>query len=138
MPAVATLIDTGPLVSILGKNDPFHHKCVEAFKQAPAPLLTCWPVITEAAYLLRESLPAVTKLFELLRTNALAILPLHLADLPAIEAIFSKYQDQGFQLADACLMYLAERERIVEVMTLDKRDFSLFRTSAGKSLSLRP
>ena len=85
MPAVATLIDNGPLVSILGKNDPLSGKCSEAFKQCPAPLLTCWPVITETAYLLGESSPGMKKLFELLHTNALAILPLHSSDLPTIE-----------------------------------------------------
>ena len=138
MPADATLIDTGPLVSILGKNDPLSGKCSEAFKQCSAPLLTCWPVITETAYLLGESSPGMKKLFELLRTNALAILPLRIADLPAIEAILTKYHDQEFQLADVCLMYLAEREGITEVLTLDRQDFSVFRTFAGKALSLLP
>jgi predicted nucleic acid-binding protein len=138
MPAVATLIDTGPLVSILGRNDPRHDECLAAFKLARAPLFTCWPVITEVAYLLRHSLPAQKTLFELLRTNALAIVPLHIDDLPAIEAILSKYHDQRFQLADACLMHLAEREGISEVLTLDERDFRVFRTSSGKSLTLLP
>lgn len=138
MPAVATLIDTGPLIAILERNDPHHSACGEAFKQAAAPLLTCWPVLTEAAYLLGESTPAMKALFDLLRTNAVAILPLTATDLPAIETILDKYHDQGFQLADACLMYLTEREGIYDVLTLDKRDFSVFRTASGRGLSLVP
>ncbi len=94
MPAVATLIDTGPLIAILERSDPHHSACSEAFKQATAPLLTCWPVLTEAAYLLGESTPAMKTLFDLLRTNAVAILPLTATDLPAIETILDKYQDQ--------------------------------------------
>lgn len=138
MPAVTTLIDTGPLIAILEGNDPHHGACSEAFKQAAAPLLTCWPVLTEAAYLLGESTPAMKTLFDLLRTNAVAILPLMATDLPAIEAILDKYRDQGFQLADACLMYLTDREGIYDVLTLDKRDFSVFRTASGKALTLVP
>jgi predicted nucleic acid-binding protein len=66
------------------------------------------------------------------------LLSLTHADVQAVETILAKYKDQKFQLADACLMHLAERDGISEVLTLDKRDFGLFRTSAGKMLSLLP
>jgi len=136
--AVATLIDTGPLVAILNRRDPHHAVCNELFHQVPAPLFTCWPVITETAYLIGEATPAASKLFDLLRSYALALLPLDDVDLDPIQRILTKYADQEFQLADACLMYLAERERVSQVLTLDRNDFSLFRTTAGKALTLFP
>ena len=138
MPVVNPLIDTGPLAAILNASDPLHAKCTEAFKEFPSPLRTCWPVITETAYLVRYSLPALRTLIRLIQSNALSILPIGIADLSQIEAILSKYHDQQFQLADACLMYLAEREGIDVVLTLDRRDFGLYRTSAGKPLTLVP
>lgn len=35
-------------------------------------------------------------------------------------------------------MHLAEREEIEHVFTLDRRDFSAFRTASGKALTLLP
>lgn len=138
MPAVATLIDTGPIVASLNARDPNHAVCKAAFAKLSPFAYTCWPVITEAVYLLGDYSSATVKLFELLRSQTYRLLSLAHADLQAVEAILAKYQDQDFQLADACLMHLAEREGIAEVLTLDKQDFSVFRTSVGKTLTLLP
>ena len=138
MPAVATLIDTGPMVASLNARDPDHDACKVAFSKLSPFAYTCWPVVTEVVYLLGNYSVATTKLFELLRQQTYRLLPLSQADNQAIETILARYKDQDFQLADACLMHLAEREGITEVLTLDRRDFSVFRTSLGKSLTLLP
>lgn len=139
MPAVnVTLIDTGPIVASLNERDPQHFRCKEAFAELSPFAYTCWPVITEAVYLLGNFSPASVRLFDLLRTRAVRVLSIDPPDIDGVEAIMDKYADQGFQLADACLMYLAEREGISQVLTLDRKDFSLFRTASGQQLGLLP
>jgi predicted nucleic acid-binding protein len=42
------------------------------------------------------------------------------------------------QVADAALVYLAGREKIETVFTLDRRDFSVYRASGRRALSIVP
>ncbi len=133
---IRALVDTGPLVAI-GNRDELHHRAMlEHLKALQRPLPTCWPVLTEAAYLLRKRPEQVRQLLELTKQSVLEILPLTSADADGINAIFARYADQGFQLADVCLMHLAQREGIEHVFTLDVRDFSIYRTPGGTSLSI--
>ena len=58
------LVDTGPIVAILSTSDPWHDTCFQMVEDRHGPLLTCWPVITEAAYLVRKYRGAVRRLLE--------------------------------------------------------------------------
>jgi hypothetical protein len=42
------------------------------------------------------------------------------------------------QLADAALVYLAGREQIDTIFTLDRRDFSIYRGSIRRAFKLLP
>jgi predicted nucleic acid-binding protein len=48
------LLDTGPLVSFLAAGLEHHAWAVEQWKRLRPPLLTCEPVVTEAAFLLKR------------------------------------------------------------------------------------
>ncbi len=134
----AVLVDTGPLVAMLAANDEHHDVCVAETRNLPSVLSTCWPAITEAAYLLRGYPEGVKALLSRIRLGSLLILPLSEDDIPGIEVIAEKYRDQRFDLTDVCLMYLAEREDIEIIFTVDRRDFSVFRTASGKALHVVP
>lgn len=113
-------------------------RCVEVERQLTSPQYTCWPVITEAAYLLRDSVDAVQKLLAKIVSGDLVILPIVANDLPAISELLAKYRDQGIDFADACLIHLAERESILNIFSVDRRHFSVYRTVSGKPLSMLP
>jgi uncharacterized protein len=132
------LVDTGPLVAILSRDDEYHELCVGELHRMPTPLLSCWPVITEAAWLLRRSPQAVQKLLGSLDSGFLALLPLAGGDGKAIADLMNKYEDLHPQLADAALVYLAGRERIRTVFTLDQRDFSVYRGDRRHAFEIVP
>ena len=133
-----TLIDTGPIVALCSPKDEHHARCDEALERLSVPLLTCWPVITEAAYLLRKRPESLTRLFDGFANGFFAILPLDASDLAAIAATMHRYEDTGLQLADASLVHLAQREGIRTVFTTDRRDFSIIRLKRNRSLRLIP
>jgi predicted nucleic acid-binding protein len=132
------LADTGPLVAILSRRDQHHRVCVEALREMPGPLFTCWPVITEAAWLLRHDGNAVERLLTNLNTGFLDLLPLTAEDTCPIAAIFKKYQNIGAQLADAALVHLAVRDGVDTVFTLDRRDFAVYRLPRGRRFRILP
>lgn len=132
------LIDTGPIVAILVDSDAHHKVCVDQLRNIRGPMLTCWPVITEAAWLLRAYPAAVRKLLASFDGGPFELVPLDETDLPAVAAILIRYKSLGIQLADASLLHLANREGLDVMFTLDRRDFSVLRLTHGKKLRLIP
>lgn len=132
------LADTGPIVATLSRRDQYHRRCIEALHDLPGPLFTCWPVITEAAWLLRRDNNAVQKLLHSIDTGFLELLPLTAADARPIASILKKYADIRIQLADAALVHLAARDSLDTIFTLDQRDFSAYKLPKGKSFRILP
>jgi uncharacterized protein len=132
------LADTGPLVAILSRRDQHHRACVDALREMPGPLFTCWPVITEAAWLLRHDGEVVERLLASLNTGFLELLPLTSEDARPIAAILKKYRDIDAQLADAALVHLAARDGLDTILTLDRRDFAVYRLPRGRRFRVLP
>ncbi|MGO8735070.1 MAG: type II toxin-antitoxin system VapC family toxin [Terriglobia bacterium] len=135
---MATLVDTGPLVAIASARDQHHQLCVEQLRQLQPPLLTCWPVITEAAWLLRHHSSAVERLLGSFEVGLLRLLALDEKALRWLAVFLMRYRKMGAQIADGALIYLAERERIDMVFTLDRRGFLVSRLGNGRSLRILP
>lgn len=135
---MTVLLDTGPLVAVLRETDTWHQACVEQFKHLQPPLVTCWPVLSEAVWLLRKTPNAVQTLLSL-HKQGLYRIALAQDDCPQwIAGFFLRYHDLEPQFADAMLMYLVERYQITTIFTIDRRDFSIYRLSNGQALELLP
>ncbi len=135
---MAVLVDTGPLVAILRAEDQYHDLCVRTLTQIRDPLLSCWPVITEAAWLLRRHPWAVEKLLLGSAGSFLELAHLSGAEAVPIAEILNRYAGLRPQLADATLVYLAERENVHTIFTLDRRDFSVYRTARKRAFRIIP
>jgi predicted nucleic acid-binding protein len=132
------LVDTGPLVAVLSRADQHHEACVEVLRTLPAPLFSCWPVITEAVWLLRRYPGAIQQLLGSIEEGLLGLLPLQGSEAKAIAEVMRRYRDIKPQLADAALVYLAERESIDTIFTRDRRNFSVYRTSRKRPFQILP
>jgi predicted nucleic acid-binding protein len=132
------LVDTGPMVAIASSRDSHHEICMEELRSIKTPLLTCWPVVTEAAWLLRDQPLGLRRLFKSLEDELFRVADLDAACFPWIADFVRRYQKLGAQLADAALVYLAEREGIDVIFTLDRRDFSVYRFRRDWSFVLVP
>jgi predicted nucleic acid-binding protein len=125
------LLDTGPLVSFLGSGLKHHLWACEQWKMFRPPLLTCEPVLTEAAFLLKREGREADSLFALLEKGVIRVafgIQEQQADL---RALMHRYRNRPMSLADACLVRLSELETTGVVFTLDS-DFRIYRRHGNR------
>lgn len=124
----AWLIDTGPLVAFFDRSDADHEWAKGQWAKAPLPMLTCEPVLAEAAYLLQEHARlAPEKLLSLFERGILSV-PFRLDEHAAsVGRLLERYRDREMQFADACLVRMSELKRDCRVFTLDKLEFQIYR-----------
>jgi len=125
-------------VAIVSPDDQYHELCVKTLETLPGPVLTCWPVITEAAWLLREFPLGFERLLKSVNEGFLEILPVAGKESESVVQIMKKYASLQAQFTDAMLVYLANRENIETIFTLDRRDFSVYRSARKKPFRLLP
>lgn len=131
----ATLLDTGVVVALLDRDERHHQHCVEVIADLVGPLVTCEAVIAEACYLLRRVRGAPEAVIRNIANDVFQT-PVHLADRAVpIEKLLKKYRDVPMDLADACLVDLADQVDSGKVLTLD-RDFEIYRWRARRKFEL--
>lgn len=125
------LLDTGPLVSFLGSGLRHHEWAVEQWKRLRPPLLTCEPVLTETAFLLKRDGREADALFALLERGVIRIALSVQGEQTDLRALMRRYRNRPMSLADACLVRLSEIHNSGEVFTLDS-DFRIYRRHGNK------
>jgi predicted nucleic acid-binding protein len=125
------LLDTGPLVAWIDSRDVAHPKCVQYLRVARDELVTTEAVLTEALYLLRP-IQAKVACFELLRALEVRFAPLVETGLARAEALMRQYSDLPMDFADASLVVAAEMLGADTVLTLDERDFRVYRLEGSR------
>lgn len=134
------ILDTGPLVAALDRDDQDHERCAELLATARGPLRVPGPVLTEVCYLLeRERGSAAEATFlRALADEELQLIPVNTTDLARMAELVTTYSDLPLGAVDASVLALAERLNDLNVATLDRRHFTILRPSRGRSLTLHP
>jgi predicted nucleic acid-binding protein len=131
------LIDTGPLVAYLDSGDPAHAQVVPHLDHFTGSLATTSAVITEAMHFVSADPAGARLLAEFVGASGLEIYDLcRPPELDAAVALMEKYADTPMDFADATLVLLAEALDLRDILTLDRRGFSAFRTRPGKAFRL--
>ncbi|MBI3049745.1 MAG: PIN domain-containing protein [Acidobacteria bacterium] len=133
------LIDTGPLVAYLDRADPKHGAVAQALEEFSGQLVTTGAVITEAMHLLAEAPEGPESLAEFVEATGLRVVEMTQPDaVRRAAALMRKYRDTPMDFADATLVLLADELGVVEILTLDRRGFSTYRTAHRKRFQLVP
>jgi uncharacterized protein len=120
------LLDTGCIVAMLDRSEQRHQACVSALERVSSPLATSEAVIAEACYLLRRLPGAADAVLENVERGIFTV-PLRLAErAPALRRLLKKYARVPMDLADACLVDLANELGTGDILTLDS-DFRVYR-----------
>jgi predicted nucleic acid-binding protein len=130
------LLDTGVIVALLDRSEANHRRCLETIRDLTEPLITCEAVIAESCYLLRTLAGAPEAVLENVEKGAFQV-PFSIARSAApVRRILRKYRDRRIDVADACLIVLAEELETGDILTLD-RDFQFYRWKKNKPFQLR-
>jgi predicted nucleic acid-binding protein len=131
----ATLLDTGVIVALLDRDERRHLQCVEVVSDIVGPLATCEAVIAETCYLLRRIHGAPEAVIRNV-ANGVFQTPVRLVDQTAsIEKLLKKYRNVPMDLADACLVDLADQMDTGQILTLDS-DFEIYRWRSRRKFRL--
>ncbi len=126
---MAIIVDTGPLYALADADDQYHRAVAKFVAATRETLIVPSPVVPEVCYLLREYLGAnaETEFLQSLIGQELLLEHFNTKDLQRAVDILKQYHDAGFGMVDATVMAMAERLKIKTVLTIDRRDFGMFR-----------
>ena len=125
-----TLVDTGFLVALFRSRERFNGAAKAYLTRNRQPLLTVTPVVVETAFFLAAE--EKRALLEWVRREGLRVAEWPPSAYARTDAIIAKYADRDIDLADAVLIWLAEQSGCRAILTVDVRDFSIYRLSGGK------
>ena len=135
-----TLTDTGPLVGLIDGTDQYHATCTAELANLPAePLLTTWPCLAEAMYMLgrRGGYRYQAALWDMYFDGRLILHEPTAAETARMAALMERYWDTPMDLGDASLVAAAETLGLRLVFTID-RQFYVYRLGDGAALEVVP
>jgi uncharacterized protein len=133
-PRNGVLLDTGVLVALYARDDPWHPAATQWIGGFRGELHTVEPVLTEAAYFLPVRLRSI--IADLAERGAIHVHCPDPAGYARISELLRKYADRDPDWADISLVWLAEATGINRIATLDVADFSIYRIHGRKRFEL--
>lgn len=134
------LADTGPLYAMADQDDGWHDRIASYLNTVQAELIVPITVLPEVCYLIGMHLGATAevKFMHAALRGEVRIEYLRKEDLARTAEVMDKYADAGLGFVDASIVALAERLKVREVLTTDRKHFSLVRPKHCPRFDLLP
>jgi predicted nucleic acid-binding protein len=132
------LLDTGPFVAFLDRSERNHERCLAFIREFRGRLFTTEAVLTEVVYLLGPSFANQKAALEFIMLGGAELVSLSPALLKQSASLMAKYADTPMDFADATLVALAQERGISSIVTLDRKDFSVYRIGSRKTFTMYP
>src|SRR4051812_33925767 len=104
---VPALADTGAILALLDKRDPWHVACLDATDELDLPLYTSFAVLAEVFHFVGPDARNIARAWEHIRDNV-TVVPMGDTELEGLQRLMAKYHDRPMDLADATLVLLGE------------------------------
>jgi predicted nucleic acid-binding protein len=123
------IVDTGFWVALLDQKDRHHTAAKHALQVYNEPLITTWPVLTETSYLLlrNQGSSAASNLLNSFGRGLFSVFDLQPSHGERIGQLMQQYANLPMDLADASLVLLAEHLGHGRILSVDRRDFAIYR-----------
>lgn len=134
-----TLVDAGPLIALIDRDDTQHQRCVAALSRVTEPLVTTLPALTEAMHVIgtRAGWHGQERLWTFMLRANVELAELAGAQLERARDLMERYRDLPMDLADATLVAVAEERKVRRVFTLDS-DFQVYRIGRRQAFEVVP
>lgn len=130
------LLDTGPLVALLSRNDANHSRARQIFAECLPPFRCCEAVVAEACFLMKKVHHAGPAEVVALGRRGVYVVAISAEEhWTNIEATLRKYADRPISFADASLIRSAEVHQEARILTYD-RDFSIYRWARNRRFEI--
>lgn len=127
------MVDAGPLIGAFWPADQWHAWSRETLSSVDSAVYTTETVFAEAAYQLKTHLPALLQLLAALETGLVRLVPLDSACAVRAAQFIARYSPRA-DWGDASLVLLSERYPRARLVTIDVRDFTIYRRRDGTAV----
>ncbi len=136
----SVVVDTGPLVAIVDRDDAHHQACLDWFDHHDGSVVVPAPVIVEVCWLLsrRVGPTAETAFLTGLSGDDPRIETMGPTDYQRSAQLVDRYADLDLGFVDAAVIAVAERLDIDTIATINHRDFRVVRPSHVDAFTLVP
>ena len=138
MPMV--IVDTGILYAMADRDDMWHKRVASYLQTQTDSMVVPVTVLPEACYLLCNYLgqEAERRFILSLLQGEMRVEGITAEDLRQTSNLLHRYADANIGFVDATVVAIAERLKICQILTTDRRHFSLIRPRHCKAFELLP
>jgi predicted nucleic acid-binding protein len=137
---VTVVADTGVLYALVDASDAWHDRVIAWWRSQSTGVVVPVTVLPEVCYLLQTRIgPAAEIAFvQAVAEGEFTVEPAEPEDLERAAALMDKYSDLPLGFVDASVVAIAERLETRDILTTDRRHFSVIRPRHARTLTLLP